>query len=431
MSLSVMSIILIGGLLLLLALGLEIFAAIGIIASIGLLFFVGQPLQQFAYSGWALVNSFELTAVPLFIFMGAIFANTGTITSLFRGADKLIGYLPGGVNCSVIVSNAIFGAISGSSVAASATFGKIAFPEMEKLGYNARLSLGSIAAGGTLSVLIPPSVIMVVYGRWEEVSVAKLFAAGLIPGLILAILLMSTVIILCVINPKLAPVVRRASWKERIYALGDIAPFAVIMILVLGVIFKGVMTPTEAAALGAFLSIILAIIYRTMTFSALKDSMMTAVRISAMCYFIMFAARVLGMVFQYIGLTSAFAEFMLELPLGKYGIFAIICVMYIILGMFFDAFSMMVLTLPFVGPLVTELGFSIIWFGVVYVVLVEIGLVTPPFGLNLFVLHGVVPKYDVMEIVMGVLPFIIPMLITIVILIAFPDIAMFLPRLLY
>jgi len=431
MSLELMSVTLLVGLVLLLAFGVEIFVAIGLVASLGLLLFVGQPIQQFAFSGWDLMNSFTMTAVPLFIFMGAIFANTGVIRTLFLGADKLIGNLPGGVACSVLGANAIFGAISGSSIAAAATFGKIAFPQMEESGYDPRLGLGSIAVGGTLSVLIPPSIILVVYGGWQEVSVAQLFAGGMIPGIILASFLVLTVVVQVKLNPSLAPQALKFTLRERLTALIEMLPFLAVIVIVLGVIFAGVMTPTESAAMGALLSIVLAVAYHRITFAAFKESMWTAVKITAMIAFVMFTARVLGQVFQYIGLTKAFSAFMVQLPFGRYGIFAIICVMYLIMGMFFDSFSMMVLTLPFVSPLISELGFSLIWFGVVFVILAEIGLVTPPFGLNLFVLHGVVPKHDIMTIVIGTLPFLLPMLAMVVILTAFPKLVLWLPGILY
>ncbi len=430
MSLEWMSIILIGGLILLLAMGVEVAIAMGIMASIGLVFFVGQPLQQFAFSAWSIMNSFILTAMPLFIFMGAILGNTGIIRRLFTAADQLIGGLPGGVASSVIGANAIFGAMSGSSLAATATFGKIAFPEMERGGYNPRLALGSIVVGGTLSVLIPPSIILIAYGGWQEVSVVRLFMGALIPGIILALLLMLTVVVLVKLNPSLAPKPPKTNLREKLGAVINILPFLGVIVLVLGTIFGGIMTPTESGAMGAFLSIVLALGYRKMNFTVLKESMWTAIKVNAMIAFVMFTARGLGQVFAYIGLTEVFSVFMLELPFGKYGIFAIICIMYLIMGMFFDSFSMMVLTLPFVGPLIHGLGFNSVWFGVVYVVIAEIGLVTPPFGLNLFVLQGVVPKYDIMTIARGALPFLVPTLLMIVILTVFPELVLWLPSVL-
>ncbi len=433
MSMELMGLILIGGLLLLLFIGAEIFVAIGVMGAIGLLFFLDKPLNQFAFTAFDSVNSFVLTAVPLFIFMGAIFANTGVIRSLFSATEKWFGIFPGGLACSVTMANALFGAMSGSTIAAAATFGKIAFPEMYRLGYNPRLALGSIAVAGGLATLIPPSLCMIVYGGWEDVSVVRLFAAGMIPGIIMALLLMFTVMVQVKLNPSLAPKPPKFTWRERLSAIKDIAPFAGVIALVLGTIFGGIMTPTESAALGALLSIVLALAYRKMTFTALRESMMATIKISAMLAFVIFTARVLGMVFNHMGLTGAFSAVLMGLPFGKYGIFAVIVVMYLIMGMFFDAFSMLVLTLPFVSPIIASLGFSPIWFGIVYVILGEIGVITPPFGLNLFALQAAVDEYDIdiMTIALGSLPFLLPMLLVIVLLVAFPQLALWLPGVLY
>ncbi len=426
-----MSLILLGGLVLLLAFGVEIAPAMGIMAGLGLILFVRQPWDYFPRAAFEIMNSFTFTAIPLFVFMGAIYSNTGIIGSLFQGAEKMFGTLPGSLASAVIVANAIFGAISGSSLAAVATFGKICFPEMEKAGYDAKLSLGSIAISGTLSVLIPPSVILIVYGGWQDVSVARLFAGGVIPGIILATLFILTVTTMVIRNPNLARTKPGFTLRERLRALLDLLPFLGVIVLVLGTIFGGIMTPTESASLGAFLSLVLAFLYRRMTFRALKESMWTAVTITSMIAFVLFTARMLGQVFQYIGLTEAFSDFMMGLPLSKYTLFAVICVMYLILGCFFDALSMLVLTLPFVAPIIKNLGFDLIWFGVTYVVLAEIGLVTPPYGLNLFVLKGVVPKYEITTIFLGTLPFLIPTLILVALLVMFPELVLWFPSVLY
>jgi tripartite ATP-independent transporter DctM subunit len=363
--------------------------------------------------------------------MGSIFSQTGVVKGLFLAADKWIGKVPGGLACSVLGANSVFGAMSGSSVAATATFGKIAYPQMEKMGYDARLGLGSIAIGGSLSVLIPPSIILVVYGGWQELSVARLFAGGMIPGFLLATLLMLTIIIRVKLNPNLAPKPKKVTWREKLLAAGQILPFILIIIIVLGSIFTGIMTPTESAAMGAFLSILLTLAYRRLNFKAFKESMLEAVKITTMICFVMFTARVLGQIFQYIGLTEAFSTFIHQLPLGRYGILTCICIMYLILGMFFDSFSMMLLTLPFVSPLLLDLGFDLIWFGVLFTILAEIGLVTPPFGLNLFVLQGVVPKHDLMVVARSTLPFVLPALAMVVILTVFPKLVLWLPSILY
>ncbi|MFH1758714.1 MAG: TRAP transporter large permease subunit [Pseudomonadota bacterium] len=431
MSLALMSFILLVGMILLLSLGVEIAPAMGITAGLGMLLFVHQPLDYFPRAAFEIMNSFTFTAIPLFVFMGAVYSNTGIIGSLFRGSEKMFGTLPGSLASAVIMANAIFGAISGSSLAAVATFGKICFPEMEKAGYDAKLSLGAIAISGTLSVLIPPSVILIVYGGWLDVSVARLFAGGIVPGIILSLFFIITVTLLVIHNPRLAPEIPKSTMRQRVRAFLDLLPFMAVIALVLGTIFSGVMTPTESASLGAFLSLVLALLYRRMTFQALKDSMWAAVTITSMIAFVLFTARMLGQVFQYIGLTEAFSAFMTGLPLGKYSVFAIICLMYLIMGCFFDALSMLVLTLPFVTPIIKDLGFDFIWFGVVYVVIAEIGLVTPPYGLNLFVLKGVLPQYEITTIFLGTLPFLIPTIILIVLLVLFPELILWLPNLLY
>lgn len=431
MSLELMSLILIGGLAILLAIGVEVFAAVGIMAAIGLLFFVGQPLGQFPYTAFEFMNSFVLTAIPLFIFMGAMFSETGIVRSLFSAANKWIGGLPGGIVSSVIGVNAIFGAMCGSALAATATFGKITYPEMEKLGYNPRLSLGAIAVGGILSAAIPPSAILIVYGAWAEASVPRLFAAVLIPGIMLTLLLMLTVVVQVKLNPSLVPKPPKATWGERLIAIRDLLPWFGTIAMVLGVIFTGLMTPTEAASLGAVISVVLAVAYRRMSLTALKESMWTAVRITAMVAFLIFTAKVLGQVFQHIGLTDLFSSFMLGLPFGKYGILAVIALMYLIAGMFIEDWALLLITIPFILPVVTGLGYSSIWFGVWYVMIGEAGLITPPFGLNLFVLQSVVPKHDVMTIALGAAPFVIPLVTMAALLIVFPDLALWLPRLLY
>lgn len=431
MSLALMSFVLLGGLMLLIVLGQEIAIAMGVVAAVGSIVFADQPLDYFAHAAFETMNNFAFTAIPLFVFMGAIFSNTGIIGALFKGIEKLFGRAPGSMASGVIVANSIFGAISGSSLAAVATFGKICYPEMKKLGYNEKLSLGAIAISGTLSVLIPPSVILIVYGGWMDVSVARLFAGGILPGAILAVLLVLTVTVMVSLNKNLAPKTHKYSIKEKLIAAVPLLPYLGIIFLVLGTIFGGIMTPTESAALGAFLSIVLALFYRKLTFKAFRESMWTSVTITSMIAFVLFTAALLGQVFEFIGVTDAFAHFILNLPFDKYGILVMILAMYLLMGCFFDALSMLVLTLPFVAPLIGELGFDKMWFGVLYVVIAEIGLVTPPYGLNLFVLNGVVPEHEITTIFAGTLPFLLAVFILVGLVIIFPSLVLWLPGVLY
>jgi tripartite ATP-independent transporter DctM subunit len=422
--------LLMGGLLVLLAFGVEIGVAMGVIASLGLLV-VDKPLVQMAWTAWESLNSFTLLAMPLFIFMGAVFSGSGAVNLLFAALDKWLGWLPGGLASVVIAANGVFGAISGSSVAAAATFSMIAYPEMEKRGYDPKLSIGAIAVGGTLSVLVPPSLILIVYGSWENLSVARLFAAAMVPGVILMLLLLLTVVLMVKLRPEIAPRSSPATWKERMLAIRDMLPWLAVVITVMGSIFGGLMTATEAAALGAVLSMGIAWYYGNLRYRMVRNSFMAAVRVTAMIGFIIFAARLLSFVFQDLGATTKLSLAVLEMDFGKYGTMFCIVILYLVLGMFFDSMAMMLLTLSFVMPVIIKLGYDPIWWGVTFVLLAEIGLVTPPFGLNLFTIHGVLPKFSVIYIARASLPFLAVMILMIWVLIFFPGLALWLPNILY
>ena len=427
----VASALLMGGLLLLLALGVEIGVAMGVAATAGLVFAVDKPLVQMAWTAWESLNSFTLLAMPLFIFMGAVFSGSGAVNLLFGALEKWLGWLPGGLASVVVAANGVFGAISGSSVAAAATFSMIAYPEMEKRGYDPKLSIGAIAVGGTLSVLVPPSLILIVYGSWENVSVARLFAAALIPGVVLMLLLMATVIVMVKLNPALAPRSQPASWGERIKAVKDMVPWLVVIVVVMGSIFGGLMTPTEASALGAIMALGIAWYYNALSYAMVRDALLSAVKVTAMIAFIIFAARLLSFVLQDLGATARVSSAVLDMGFGKYWTMLAIVVLYLVLGMFFDSMAMMLLTLSFVMPVIMKLGYDPVWWGVTFVLLAEIGLVTPPFGLNLFTIHGVLPKFSVMFIARSSLPFLAVMILMVWILIFFPGLAMWLPQRLY
>ena len=431
MSPELVSALLMGGLLVLLALGVEIAVAMAVAACVGLVFAVDKPLVQMAWTAWESLNSFTLLAMPLFIFMGAVFSGSGAVNLLFAALDKWLGWLPGGLASVVVAANGVFGAISGSSVAAAATFSMIAYPEMEKRGYDPKLSIGAIAVGGTLSVLVPPSLILIVYGSWENVSVARLFAAALIPGMVLMLLLMATVIVMVKLKPELAPRSQPASWAERIKAIKDMIPWLVLIVIVMGSIFGGLMTPTEASALGAILALGIAWYYNTLSYAMVRNSLLSAVKVTAMIAFIIFAARLLSFVLQDLGATAKVSSAVLDMGFGKYWTMLAIVILYLILGMFFDSMAMMLLTLSFVMPVIMKLGYDPVWWGVTFVLLAEIGLVTPPFGLNLFTIHGVLPKFSVMFIARSSLPFLAVMILMVWILIFFPGLAMWLPQRLY
>ncbi|MBI4187494.1 MAG: TRAP transporter large permease subunit [Chloroflexi bacterium] len=414
----------------LMAIGLEIAWSIGIAATVTFVLFVGQPFNQLIWSSWDAANSFTLTAVPLFVFMGTILANTGVAEALFAGIEKWLDRLPGSLACTTLTAAGIFAAMSGSGMAATSVFGKVAFPPMETRGYSPRLSLGSIAIGATLAPLIPPSILLIIYGTWQGVSVVSLFAAALVPGVILCFLYIMTAIIMVKLNPNLAPPPPRYSWREKLLALRGIFPFLLVVFGVLGSIFGGVMTPTEAASLGAFLSMALALVYKRLSWAILKTSLYDAVRVTSFGIFIYAMAVGLAHALNMMGITGQITEFVLGLPIGKYGTIALFIVMYLILGCFMGSWEMLFLTFPFVMPIISAYNIDLVWWGVLYVMLGDIGNVTPPFGMTLFVLHGIVPKYSMETVALAALPFIITTLLLVAAMVMFPQLALWFPSLL-
>jgi tripartite ATP-independent transporter DctM subunit len=417
-------------LLFLLLMGLEIGWAIGVTAVVGLIWYIDQPVGQIAETIWGSLNSFTLTAMPLFIFMGSILGNTGVNERLFAAIDKWFGHLPGGLAISVIAGNAVFGAMCGSAMAATATFGKIAFPVMEKKGYAPSLGLGAIATADILSPLIPPSILLIIYGSWQGISIVDLLAAGVIPGVTMMLLLMATIIIRVKLNPELVPPTFKYTWEDRLHAILEVLPFAAVIIGVLGAIFGGFMTPTEAAALGAFLSLILTIAYRRLTFEIVKRSLLETVKVTSFSLFIMAMATLISHVFNSAGIIPLIKEFVIGLPIGKYGVLLLFFTMYFFMGMFFDSWSMLFLTFPFVMPIINSLDINLIWWGVVYVMAGGQASMTPPFGLSLAILHGVVPWHPMETIARGAFPFLIPIYLNILLLMLFPHLALWLPKLL-
>lgn len=426
---TIMAITLIGGLIVLLALGVEVAWSIGIMAAVGLFFFLREPLDEFAWRSWTTLNFFTLTAAPLFIFMGSLLSNTGVAERLIDAVEKWLGRLPGGLVQSVIGGNAIFAAMCGGSLAATAVFGRVVFPEMEKRGYDPGLALGSIASAAILSPLIPPSILMIIYGSWQGVSIISLFAGGVVPGLLLTLLFVLTVIVRVKLNPSLVPYPHKVSWRERITAAKEILPFAFVIVATLGVIFGGIMTPTEGASLGAFLSIILGLVYRRLNMAILKASIFDTVRVTSFAMFIMAMTVVLSHVFNAAGITAGVKDFVLGLKIGKYGVLIMLLALYLVMGTLFDSWSMLFLTFPFVMPIITAVNINLIWWGVIYVMAGEQSTVTPPFGLGLFVLHNVAPQHSIWTIARGTLPFLAAIYVNVLICTVFPQLILWLPSL--
>ncbi len=415
------------GLLFFLLMGLEIAWSVGLVSLLGLVY-IGQPLEQVAATIWSSTNSFTMTAMPMFIFMGCLLGNTGVNEYLFTAVDRWAGRLPGGLVMSVILGNAAFAAMCGSSIAACATFGKVAYPAMERRNYDPSYALGSIAASSILAPLFPLSIVLIIYGSWQGLSVVRLLASGVIPAIMLTLLYMMVAMARVKINPALAPAPIDYSWSEKFQALLRVGPFAVLIAAVIIAIFGGYMTPTEAGALGATLSLILTLLYKRLTFSIFQQSLLDTLRVTSFALFIMAMASLMSHVFNATGVVMMVREWALSLDVNRYVILLGVLVMYLIMGCFFDAWSMLFLTFPFVMPIMTGLGFDPFWWGIIYVLAAEQSSITPPFGLSLFVLKGVVPKHPISTIVWGALPYLAAVYSLIAILTMFPDIVSWLPN---
>lgn len=420
------AIVSVAGLLFCLLMGLEIAWSVGLVSICGL-FYLGQPLEQVASTIWTSTNSFTMTAMPMFIFMGCLLGNTGVNEYLFTAVDRWAGRLPGGLVISVILGNAAFAAMCGSSIAAVPTFGKVAYPAMESRKYNPSYALGSIAASSVLAPLFPLSILLIIYGSWQGLSIVRLLASGIIPAIMLTSLFVLVAIVRVKINPSLAPPPVSYTLQEKLVSLARVAPFGLLIAAIIIAIFGGYMTPTEAGALGAALSLVLTLLYKRLSFGILRQSLMDTLRVTSFALFIMAMASLMSHVFNATGVVLLVREAVLGLDVNRYVILAGILVMYLIMGCFFDSWSMLFLTFPFVMPIMNSLGFDPFWWGVVYVLAAEQSAITPPFGLSLFVLKGVVQKYPVSTIVFGALPYLAAIYVLIAILIIFPDIVHWLP----
>jgi len=374
---------------------------------------------------WA--SSPMLIPMPLFILMGFLAFHSGISRDLYQAAFKWFGRLPGGIAIATAVANAGFGATCGSAQAAAATMGPIAFPEMEKRGYNRRLSTGSLAAGGTLAFLIPPSIPFILYGVLAETSIAKLFIAGIIPGLLLCSLFSVVIYTLCKRNPKLGPVGPPFIWREKFASLKGAWGMATLFLLVIGGLYLGVFTPSEAGAIGAFGAFALGIATRRLKYSGIIAAAKESARIVCFVMTIIIGAWIFNTFLGVSGFTTGFAEWINALSISRYVILAFLIVIFIVIGMFLDIAAILLLTIPTIAPVMANLGFDLVWLGVLLILLQSIGFISPPIGLNAFIIQGVtgVPAEEVFR---GSIPFIIATFVCIVLIVVFPQICMFLPN---
>jgi tripartite ATP-independent transporter DctM subunit len=373
---------------------------------------------------------YPYTIIPLFILMGGFAGAAGITKELYETFDKWFRRLPGGLGVATIAACAGFAAVSGSSVAAAAAMGNVALPEMRRFGYLPRLATGVVAAGGTLSFLIPPSLGFVVYGMLTEQSIGKLLISGIFPGLILAASYAAIVIIWAKVNPKAAPASpERVSFWEKIRSLKGVWETTLVFVLVMGGIYLGFINPTEAGAMGAFSLGVIVLLKRRLTWRATVTALLEAARISVMVLFLVAGATVFSYFLALSTIPMAVSGWIAGLEISRYLILGIIVVIYLFLGCFLDAVSMMVLTLPVIFPVIVSLNFDPIWFGVLSVLMMEAGLITPPVGLNIYTLAGIVRDVPMAEIFRGAMPFLLAIIFTAVTLTIFPKIALYLPSL--
>ena len=410
--------------------GVPVAASLGIIGLLTAALFLGH-VEALGYACWNICTQFILVAIPLFIFMGQILLHSGISNRLYSGASALLGKLPGSLLHANIASCAVFAAISGSSVATAATIGTVAIPELEKRGYQPKIVLGSLAAGGTLGILIPPSICMIIYGAMAEESVGQLFIAGVFPGIMLTLLFMSYVLVRVITQPGIAPAFEGMHWKQRSLSILNMWPIAIIMFMVLGGIYLGIVTPTEAAALGSFTALVFALTYRKLNWQIMKGILRDTAKSTAYIMFLVVGAQLLTGTLSMLRVPDNAVLWVASLAVSPMLVLMFIYLLYLFLGCFMDGISMMVVTLPVVVPIIRTLGFDPIWFGVALVILIEMALLTPPVGLNVYVIHGLRPDRPMSEVFRGVIPFFFMMLLGLIIVTAFPPIATWLPSTMY
>jgi tripartite ATP-independent transporter DctM subunit len=385
-------------------------------------------LHALGLVAWGTTNSFTLTSIPLFILMAEILQHGGVSHRFYKGLTVLVRGLPGGLMQTNIAGCALFAAISGSSVATAAAIGTVALPHLEARKYNRPMAAGSLAAGGTLGILIPPSIPLIIYGTFTEVSIAKLFMAGFIPGFLLAFIFMLFIGIVALFRPDVAPSeTERATRREKLAAFGDLIPFIVLMVSVLGSIYAGIATPTEGAGVGCAIAVVVALIWGEFSFARLHSAMVSTIRVSSTIILIVLMAFIFSYAVENAGISSNLTKALLGLGLSKYAFLLVVIAMYCVLGCLMDSIAMIVLTIPLLFGSVVAFGFDPLWFGIVLVLLLELGMLTPPFGINLFVIQSI-SKWPLGQVVRGSSPYWALILAYVALLTVFPQIVTWLPQ---
>lgn len=419
----------------LLAAGVWVFATLLLVAVGSLYFLQGMDINRIGIIASSIIarysSGWELSAIPLFVWMGEILFRTDISARLFRGLSPFVDRIPGRLLHTNVLGCTLFASVSGSSPATTATVGKISVGELQRRGYNSNLSLGSLAGAGSLGLLIPPSVLMIVYGILAEQSVSRLFAAGVIPGLMIAAMYSIYIMIVAKLRPDVVPT-QRTTYRMADYgrALLDLLPLGVLMFAVMGSIYSGIATPSEAAAVGVITAIIIVIMTKQFSMKLMVRTLMSALRTSTMVCSILITAAVLSSAMGYMHIPSQVAQSIAALNLSPWGLLLVLSLFYLVLGFFLDGNSIVVMSLPIALPLIVNAGFDPIWFGVYLVIMVEMAMVTPPVGFNLFVLQGISGR-TIGAIAWAAFPFFLLLLLGVLLLALFPSIALFLPNMLY
>ncbi len=412
-------------------LGSGIWVALSMIgvSAIGMMLFTSRPVgDAMATTIWGTSSSWTLTALPLFVWMGEILFRTKLSENLFKGLAPWMQKLPGGLIHVNVVGCALFAAISGSSAATVATVGKMSIPELRKRNYPEKILLGSLAGSGTLGLLIPPSIILIIYGVAVQESIAKLFIAGIVPGIMIALIFMSYVIVWSLINKKSMPkIVEEYSFLEKIKRSKQLLPVIILILAVIGSIYTGIATATEAASLGVVGSLILSYFQKSLTFKNFQSSLLGATKTSCMIAFILAGSTFLSLAMGFTGLPRNLALWIENMDLSPYVLIFVLMIFYIILGMFLDGISAVVLTMAIIEPMIRQAGFDMIWFGIFLVIVVEMAQITPPVGFNLFVLQGMAQK-DMGYIARSAFPLFLLMVLAVILVVIFPEIALWMPE---
>lgn len=417
-------------LILLLFSGIPIGVVMGLVGFWGIVAVSGfapalNVLKTVPYTTFA---SYELSVIPLFVLMGTYAYFAGISKDLYTAAYKWLGHLPGGLGMATIGAAAVFSAVSGSSIACAATFAKVALPEMKRYNYDPALATGSIAAGGTLDIMIPPSVMMIVYAIITDQSIGKLFLAGFIPGALEALFYFATIYVLCKRNPDIGPRGPATTFSEKLASLKNVWMSLVLFVLVIGGLYLGVFSPTEAGGIGAFGAFIFGLAQRRLSWQGSKDSLIDAIKTTAMIFTIILGAMIFNTFLAITRLPFELANSIGGLLVDRYVILAVILFLYIILGALMDEMAMVLLTVPVFFPLIIQLGFDPIWFGIIIIMMCVLGMIAPPVGMIVFVIAGIAPDIPMTTIYRGAFPFFIAAIFLVVLLVLFPEIVLFLPN---